>query len=236
MQNKLSVILSSFNEKENIKKTIDILINNKDVYEIIVIDDNSNDGTVEILNQITNEKVNFILRKNTKGFASSFIYGLMLSKGNLICRFDVDMHEDIDYFISSLNKMSDCDAIIFSRYVKGGNDERSFLRKFSSYYLNLFCRILLSSKVRDYSSCTFIIKKEVLQDVQPINTRYANFIIEFVFDLIKKNKNIYEMPYVQKKLTELNSKSASNYYIFFKNGFLYFFTILKCMIFKKFTT
>ena len=71
-----------------------------------------------------------------------------------------------------------------------------------------------------------------MSDVFPQNSYYANFIIEFVFSLILKKKNYLEVGFIQKKNTELNSKSAPNILGFFKNGFFYLITIFKCVLLK----
>jgi hypothetical protein len=75
-------------------------------------------------------------------------------------------------------------------------------------------------------------KRNVLEDVFPKNTLYANFIIEFVFSLIIKNKKLIEIGYIQKRNTEKNSKSAPNIIGFLSNGFLYLITIFKCSILR----
>ena len=75
-------------------------------------------------------------------------------------------------------------------------------------------------------------KKNILMDIMPKNTHYANFIIEFVFFLILKKKNYSEVGFIQKKNTELNSKSSPNILGFLKNGFFYLLTIFRCILFK----
>ena len=74
----LSIVLSTYNEVENIKAAIDISINYPVVKEIIIIDDNSLDGTIDILKNYNNPKIKFIVRKNIKNFASAFIDGIKL--------------------------------------------------------------------------------------------------------------------------------------------------------------
>ena len=91
---------------------------------------------------------------------------------------------------------------------------------------------MLSSKIKDYTSCIMVFKKSILKDVPIKNTHYANFIIEFIFLILKKNKNFIEVPFIQKQNTEENSKSAPNFLTFVKNGSLYFTTIIKCVFIK----
>ena len=233
--NNLSVILCTYNEGSNIQQALEKLINRNEVDEIIIIDDSSTDDTVKIINSFNNNKIKCVVRKKAKGFASAFIYGLFISNGKYILRFDVDMHDDIDFFLNNFNKNQDFDCVIFSRYINGGGDLRNPVRKISSKLINILCSLILSKKIKDYTSCIMVFKRSVLKENFPDNTGYGNFIIEFTYNLILYQKKYLEIPYIQKKITELNSKTATNYLIFCKNGFYYLITILKCFLIKLLT-
>ena len=230
--NDLSIVLCTYNEAAYIKEALTKLISKTSVREIIIIDDDSSDGTANIIRSLTNDKIKFFLRKKTRGFASAFIFGILMSNGNYILRFDVDMYEEINFFIDTFEKNKDRDCVIFSRYVVNGDDLRSHYRKLPSLILNKTCQYLLSSKIKDYTSCIMFFKRNLLSDIFPQNSYYANFIIEFVFSLIIKKKNYLEIGFIQKTITEQNSKSAPNKLKFFKNGFFYLITILKCVLLK----
>lgn len=230
--NNLSIVLSTYNEEDNIRQTLTKLMNNSLISEVIIIDDNSNDQTVKIINEIKNDKIRLFIRKNTKGFASAFIFGLTMANGKYIMRFDVDMHSEIEFFLNTFEKNTDKECLIFSRYVANGDDQRVLYRKLSSLIINKLCQYLLSNKIKDYTSCIMFFKKDILMDIMPKNTHYANFIIEFVFFLILKKKNYSEVGFIQKKNTELNSKSSPNILGFLKNGFFYLLTIFRCILFK----
>ena len=230
--NNLSIVLSTYNEVTNIEQTLTKLIDKNSVKEIIIIDDNSTDGTVNIIDSINNDKIKLFVRKKTRGFASAFIFGIMMSNGNYILRFDVDMHTEIDFFIDAFEKNKNRDCVIFSRYVGDGHDLRGNYRKISSLILNKICQYLLSNKIKDYTSCIMFFKRDLLSDILPKNSYYANFIIEFAFSLVLKKKDYLEIGFIQKKNTELNSKSSPNILSFIKNGFFYLITILKCVLLK----
>ncbi|MDB9825811.1 glycosyltransferase family 2 protein [Candidatus Pelagibacter sp.] len=230
--NNLSIVLSTYNEAHNIEQTLTKLINKETVKEIIIVDDNSSDETSNIINNIKNSKIKLFVRKNTRGFASAFIFGLMMSNGEYVLRFDLDMHSEIDLFINSFEKNKDKDCVIFSRYTENGKDLRGMYRKIPSLIINKLCQFLLSNKIKDYTSCIMFFKKSILKDILPKNTYYANFIIEFIFLLIIKKKNYLEVGFTQKQLTELNSKSSPNIIGFVKNGFFYLLSILRCILFK----
>ena len=138
--NDLSIILCTYNESSNIKQTLTQLTNRISVKEIIIIDDNSTDGTADIIRNFKNDKIKLFIRKETRGFASAYIFGILMSNGNYILRFDVDMYLEIEFFIDTFEKNRDRDCVIFSRYVTNGNDVRSAYRKISSLILNKSCK------------------------------------------------------------------------------------------------
>ena len=228
----LSIVLSTYNEANNIEQALIRLVKKTSVKEIIIIDDNSTDGTADIINNLKDDKIKLFVRKKTKGFASAYIFGILMSNGSYILRFDIDMYTEIDFFIDTFEKNKDRDCVIFSRYVINGNDLRGNYRKTSSLILNKLCQYLLSNKIKDYTSCIMFFKRDLLSDILLQNSYYANFIIEFVFSLIIKKKNYLEIAFVQKKNTELNSKSSPNILKFLINGFFYLMTIFKCVLLK----
>jgi dolichol-phosphate mannosyltransferase len=230
--NDLSIVLCTYNEVDNIEKALTKLVEKKSVKEIIIIDDNSTDGTTKIINNLKDDKIKLFVRKKTKGFASAYIFGIFMSTGDYILRFDLDMYSEIDFFIDTFEKNKDRDCVIFSRYVGDGDDLRGDFRRISSLVLNKSCQYLLSNKIKDYTSCIMFFNKNLLSDILPKNSFYANFIIEFVFTLIIMKKNYLEIGFTQKRHTETNSKSVPNIFGFFKNGFLYLVTILKCALLK----
>ena len=228
----LSVILCTYNEANNIIGALNALLSSRVVNEIIVIDDNSTDETVNLINKFSDPRIKLVVRKNTRGFASAFIYGVIISKSDYIMRFDVDMFPETNFFLDIFEEKSEYEFLIFSRYCKTGKDLRGPYRKISSLFINKLCQLLLSNKVRDYTSCLFFFKKDILKDLSIQNTSYANFIIMFVYEAILKDIDIFEVGFTQKKETEKNSKSAPNILIFLKHGFYYILTIFKCLFLR----
>ena len=84
MNNQVSIILSTYNEKDHIEFTIKEIIKYLPDAEIVVVDDNSPDGTFEILKKINYKNLKIFNRKKTKGLASAFLLGLINSSGNIV--------------------------------------------------------------------------------------------------------------------------------------------------------
>ena len=226
---KTTVILCTFNEESIIKETIlNILKFNQEV-EIVIVDDNSTDKTIEVIEEIDTQKVTLIKRKN-RGLGSACMVGLLYSKGENICWIDSnlpDLAEKIPAMISKLNKEN---IVIMSRYVDGGGDLRSFQRILSSKIINYICRFFLDKKIKDYTSGIFAIKKNFLIDNVPISYGHGEYFIELLYKASKNNYHIVELPYIQPPDIEGLSKTASSFIRFFKLGFQYIVRIINCRI------
>ena len=144
MQNKVSIILCSYNEAKYIESTINQLEKNIPNLELVIVDDSSKDGTIEILKKLNiNNRFKLIFRKKSKGLASAFSRGLIETTGDYIGWIDTNMGEVSEKFTQMINELkNDSDVVILSRYVGGGGDERILLRSLGSKIFNTFCRFL----------------------------------------------------------------------------------------------
>ena len=230
MNKKISIILSTFNEEIAIKKTINEIRKHINDVEIIVVDDNSTDRTFEILKSLENDTTKVFLRKKTRGLASAFLLGLIHSKGDIIGWVDSNMSSVVKLFPQMINELQSNDLVILSRFLKGGKDERNFVRKWSSYILNKITKFVLRSKINDLSSGIFVMKRAVLLDTLPIASGHGEFMIEFLYNAERKGNIIKELAYTQPIDEEGNSKSYPNIFKFSLLGFFYFVRILQILI------
>ena len=221
MNNNVSIILSTYNESESIKYTIDELIKNIKDVEIIVVDDNSPDGTFEILKNINYSNLKIYNRKKNKGLASAFLLGLINANGNIIGWLDSNMGVLAQKFPQMISNLDSSDIVLLSRYVDGGSDQRNIVRVIASQMINYVARFLLRSKIKDLSSGIFVMKREVLLDVVPIATGHGEFFVEFLYKAEKRGNKISEIPYDHPVDIEGNSKSFPNLYKFMLFGFFY---------------
>ena len=232
MSNNVSIILSTFNEKLSIKFTISELIKHLPGCQIIVVDDNSPDGTFELLKTISYENLKIFSRKKTKGLASAFLLGLINADRNIIGWLDSNMGDTAKKFPEMLQRLKEADIVILSRYVSEGKDERNKIRVIASYMLNKFSKFILRSKINDLSSGIFLMKRDVLNDVVPIAKGHGEFMMEFLYKAEKKGNKIIEIPYVQPIDIEGNSKSFPNLAKFLFLGFFYFVRIIQSVLNK----
>ena len=228
----VSIILSTYNEAKEIEFTISEIIRTIPGVEIIVVDDNSPDGTYEILKKISYPNVKIFCRKKTRGLASAFLLGLIESKGSIVGWIDSNLGILAEKLPSMIDLLSQYDIAVMSRYVAGGEDKRSSLRILTSYTINFFSKLFLSSTIKDYTSGMFVMKRSVLETVVPVAYGHGEFFIEFIYRAYKKGNKIIEIPISQPPDKENISKTTSGALRFCLTGFSYFFRILNSL-FRK---
>jgi len=219
----VSIILSTYNESLDIELTVKLIIKNLPDCEIIIVDDNSPDGTFEIIKKINYPYLKIFCREKTKGLASAFLLGLIESKGEIIGWIDTNMGFLTEKFPKMVKILSNYDMVVLSRYVKGGSDQRIFIRAFTSYMINLMSRFILGSTLRDYTSGMFLMKRSLLKTAIPIAYGHGEFFIEFLYKAFKKGNKILEIPIVQPK-DKMQVKSS--FLNFVTIGFSYLFRII----------
>ena len=224
MDKKISIILSTYNEASIIKTTVNEIFSNLENSEIILVDDNSIDGTIDKLKDIQNKNLKIFSRKS-RGLASAFLLGMINTSGDYIGWTDSNMPQLIPHFKEMVKKLETYDVVLLSRYVDGGGDKRSNMRILSSKIINSVCRIFLGSEIKDYTSSIFLMRKEVLNYGVPIAYGHGEFFIEFLYKIKQNGVKICEIPYVQPP-DEEGSKTASSLIRFFTLGWIYLMRIL----------
>jgi len=223
MDKKVSIILSTYNEAIVIEKTINEIFKSIENVEIVLVDDNSDDGTLEKVKSINNKNLKIISR-NSRGLASAFLLGMINTNGDYVGWTDSNMPQLLPLFKEMLKKLDECDIVLLSRYVRGGGDQRSKIRILSSKIINLICRVILGNEIKDYTSSIFLMKRNVLTHGVPIAYGHGEFFIEFLYKIKKNGVKIYELPYVQPPDVD-GSKTASSIIRFFSLGLSYLIRI-----------
>ena len=166
-----SIIIPIYKEKKNLIKLLSsltkVLNNQINKYEIIFVDDDSRDGSIEVFKKLKNKKIKFLIRKEKpRDLSKSVVYGFSKSKyENLIV-----MDGDLQHHPSDLKKMmyafqkNNCDILVGSRNMI--NNERvnlGVLRFYVSKSLNSITNFLFSLNLKDPMSGFFIIKKKIFK-------------------------------------------------------------------------
>jgi len=168
----LSIIIPTYNEKGNLKELVERIyktLEDKD-FEIIIVDDNSPDGTAEFAIELskTYKRIRVIKRRKKLGINSAFLVGYLNSKGEYIILMDADLQhppEKIRDIVKYLE--SGYDVVVASRFLKESKIYGlTFYRKLISIFLSNLIRILIPKiKIRDPLSGFFGVRRETLDKV-----------------------------------------------------------------------
>ena len=219
------IIIPTYNEAENIEAVIKKVINLDDKNDILVIDDNSPDGTSEIVeNQknIYNNKVFLINREKKSGLGSAYKAGFKWALENnysYIFEMDADMSHDPDEIKNLKFQLiqKKYDVVVGSRYIEGVSVVNWPLsRIFLSYFANAYVRIITGMPIKDATSGFVGYTKNALSSIELNNIKFNGyaFQIEMKFKLWKKNFKLkeHQIIFVNRKL----GKSKMNQSIIFE--------------------
>ena len=203
---KVSIILPTYNEKENIilliEEIFSILCNVSYEYEIIVVDDNSPDGTYqEIVSHFkSNPYIIHVLRLKERGLASAVLHGINNSGGDKILTMDTDFNHPPNLIPLLVTITEYFDIAIGSRYVIGGGMETSRFRFLGSKIFNKFIHYTLGVQTTDNLSGFFCFNREILKgiDLEKIFYGYGDYFIRFLYIMQKQKRPIIEVPVIYK--------------------------------------
>ena len=236
MHPKTSIILCTYNESNYIENTVSELEKHIPNLELVIVDDFSSDGTIDIIKRINKEnKYKVVLRKKSRSLASAFVRGIIETTGDYIGWVDTNMSELAPKFNDMIKELeSDSDLVILSRYIKGGGDKRVLFRSLGSKYFNIFSRFALRVPMKDLTNSVFLMKRKVMDEVTFLGYGHGEFFVEFLYNAYKKGFKIKEIPHIQKKDYDIeNSKSAPNLIKFIYHGTMYVLRVFSSIIRRK---
>lgn len=227
---KATVIIPTYNEKGNVTPTVEALaavfstIQNWQM-SILVVDDNSPDGTAAVVRQLQKKYkfLQLLVNPRKSGLGGAYLSGMkqafMVNQADVIFEFDADLSHDPSKIPAFLKQIeAGYDFVLGSRYIKGGSIPANWglHRKFLSVAGNLFINLLmLDFSIRDWTTGFRAIKKQVYQSVhQELHTeRFSGytFQIGFLHKALRRGFKITEVPFEFKDRVEGKSKIGPEY-------------------------
>lgn len=212
---KTLIIIPTYNEADNIKKMISRVINlNIPDLAVLIIDDNSPDGTGEIVEKIskTDSRIRLMRRESKLGLGTAYVAGFKyaIEEGfDYIFEMDADFSHNPDEVPKFLQKIDSFDLVIGSRYKVGVNVVNWPLsRLLLSLGANWYTQIITGLPIADCTSGFKCFRRCVLEsiDLDEIHSDGYSFQIEMTFKAWKKNFRIHELPIVFTDRVKGNSK------------------------------
>src|SRR3989339_87867 len=200
------VMIPTYNERENIFPLLQqVLEIDKDI-EVLVVDDNSPDGTWRIVEDMSEKepRIHLLLRKRRKGRGVAGIDGLKyaLDKGaDYIIEMDADFSHNPKYIPELLREIKNYDIVIGSRFVKGAKDVgRGFARTTITRLANLYIQLILGLRIKDPNSGYRCFRRNVLEriNLDKVKAGNADIVQEIIYKCHKKGFKIKEIPIIFK--------------------------------------
>ena len=197
---KLSIILPVKNESAGIIKTLDFIINSiKEIdYEIIIINDFSDDNSNEVIDKKSKENSKIKLFNNKiRGLGGAINLGIEKSTGEAICIMMADMSDSIEDLKKYYNliQSENLSAVFGSRFIKGSNLSGYPMKKLIlNRIFNYFTKFIFFSEYNDFTNAFKIYKKDALLKAMPLVSESFNIFLEMPLKIISRKMNYRIIP------------------------------------------
>ena len=215
---KLITLIPTYNEIENIPALSRLIFDTVPGVRLLIIDDNSPDGTAELVSKMKSDFPNLDVykRSSDKGFGRSYLDGfrriLNDDRYEYVVMMDADLSHNPTAVPAMFEKLSDYDVVVGSRYIKGGGISNwNFKRRMLSRFANFYARTILGISVMDLTTGFMCLKKDALKniDLDSIQSDGYAFLIELKYKLYKAGYKIIEHPIIFSERREGQSKMSS---------------------------
>jgi len=200
----IAVIIPTYNESENLERLVRLILALPLEAEVIVVDDNSPDGTGQIADHLAAEdgRVQVIHRPGKMGLGTAYIAGFRraLSLGaECIITMDADFSHHPRYIPSLVARSNGAQVVVGSRYVRGGGTRYcSLKRRLLSRGANGFARLMLGLETKDCTAGFRCYRREALEsvDLDSIFSDGYSFLIEMLYKCQRRGHRIREVPII----------------------------------------
>jgi len=198
------IVLPTYNERENIEAVVPAILSQSDDFEVLVVDDNSPDGTGQIVDRMAadNPRVHVMHRAEKSGLGTAYIQGFgwaMAHDYAYIFEMDADFSHDPTDLVRLRAPLlrGEADASVGSRWVPGGGTRNwSFLRTFISRGGSLYARLILGVPITDLTSGFKCFSRRVLEhlDLQTVHSNGYAFQVEMNYRCHRRGYRVREVP------------------------------------------
>ncbi len=235
---KLSIVIPAYNEEDSITETIvtlsDKLKSENIPHEIIVVNDNSKDATLEVLEQLTTNISELVVytNKGPNGFGFAVRYGLERFSGECVAVMMADLSDSPSDLVAYYNKLQEgYDCVFGSRWIKGGKViDYPPLKKRINRTANFIVKMVFRLKYNDCTNAFKLYRKETIQGIKPFLSPHFNLTLELPLKAIVRGYTYAVLPnsWTNRKYGESKLKIK-------EMGSRYFFILLYCLIEKYFS-
>ncbi|MBO0780779.1 MAG: polyprenol monophosphomannose synthase [Ktedonobacteraceae bacterium] len=201
---KTLIIIPTYDERENLRPLLEAIFSQAPKTDLLIVDDNSPDGTGELADQIAREdsRVHVIHRSGKLGLGTAYIAGFKYAIDHhydAAFEMDADFSHDPRFLPDFLKEIEHADLVIGSRYIRGGGTPNwSPLRRFISGGGNIFARVMLGIPVHDCTAGYRCYRREVLENIglDGVESQGYGFQVEMTYRTLRQGYKIVETPII----------------------------------------
>lgn len=203
-QTKSLVIIPTYNELENIPKLIPIVLAQDERIHLLIVDDNSPDGTAKFVEEEmkSNERIHILKREKKLGLGTAYIAGFKYALENeydFVFEMDADFSHDPNELRNFLITIRENDLVLGSRYINGVRVLNwPMARLLLSFFASVYTRIITGMPIKDATGGFKCFRRNVLEsiDLDKVKSNGYSFQIEMTFKAYVKGFKIKEIPIV----------------------------------------
>jgi dolichol-phosphate mannosyltransferase len=236
---KLSIVIPAYNEAESIGETIEELVSvlsqKQLAYEILVVNDNSKDNTLEVLEalKLKYPSLNYVTNGGPNGFGYAVRFGLERFSGDCVAVMMADLSDSPHDLVKFYDTMlaGDYDCVFGSRFMKGGKTiDYPAVKKVINRVANAIIRMVMNIKYNDTTNAFKLYKRHTIEGLKPFLSPHFNLTIELPLKAIIRGFNFAVVPnsWTNRKYGESKLKIR-------EMGSRYFFILMYCFIEKYFS-
>ena len=197
----VSVILPTYNERDNIVPLVSAIQQELGTagisYEVIVVDDDSPDGTAASVREAfgADDRVRLCVRTQERGLATAIAHGIRQAQRDAVAVMDTDFNHAPALLPQMVKFLEYYDIIIGSRFTMGGGMEERW-RYLASFIFNFFVRMILRTQVQDNLCGFFAMRRDKLlrMDIERIFRGYGEYFMHLLFLAWREDYTILEVP------------------------------------------
>jgi dolichol-phosphate mannosyltransferase len=232
----VSVVLPTYNERDNIGPLIDAILVALSAWEVeaIVVDDDSPDGTWQVVQEkgASDPRVRLIRRIDERGLTSAISTGIANAHGALVSWMDCDFSmppEVLPQLVRAVE--AGADLALGSRYAPGGRDiGHSWVGLAFSRTINFFASLFLGWSIKDYTSGFIMARRAIFERIK-LRGDYGEYCIDLLYRAQRAGWQVREIPYTCQPRHSGESKTATNPWGYIRRGTKYVATILRLRFF-----
>ncbi len=193
---KALIIIPTYNESPNAERIITEVLQQSDMVEVLIVDDNSPDGTAEIVKKMmqTDHRIHLLQREKKLGLGTAYVAGFKYAiehQFDFIFEMDADFSHNPKEIPIMLGKMDECDVLIGSRYIKGVNVVNwPMKRLLLSYSANIYTRVVTGMPVHDATAGFKCYKRKVLESINIDSLRSNGYAFQIETNFLAWKKGL----------------------------------------------